>query len=429
LRLGEADFDASGAAATALAARVVGWVSGALERLARGGLVLHPVVANRVVTEEAPAAHRSHVRVVLAPSPEAEPKTAPEATGSNEGVVLFVAVARDGLEVGCAVRGKPPLEAVRRWLAGPHAARVLPRVLSELPEEFDVRVADAHTSTTTTTAATTPSTTERAEPFLAARTASLFQLEAAIGRAERASLEVRIGWRVPRSLAVPNADILDEQLEDALVALAPLFETLTGVAANQAGERQPAGRPGQRSPTRIGERHGEKRGARPAKGGDKGRAAAKHPTGNKPARSAAAATARPAKGARPEAEPPHVAIAEESERAREESVVRPPPAPATERPPRLSSSLARPRLMARRMAPAGEIDPSVPVERGTRVHVLAGPFAGRTGVVKELDGRGGACVLLGLLAMWVPVKDLAASAEGRERPALGSSHRKPLLAR
>ncbi|HEY6459214.1 MAG TPA: KOW motif-containing protein, partial [Polyangiaceae bacterium] len=70
-----------------------------------------------------------------------------------------------------------------------------------------------------------------------------------------------------------------------------------------------------------------------------------------------------------------------------------------------------------------------PIEKGTRVRVLEGPFSGKAGAVQELDGKGGARVLLGLLAVRLDVKDLVACTEGRERPLLSSSHRKPLPAR
>jgi transcription antitermination factor NusG len=69
------------------------------------------------------------------------------------------------------------------------------------------------------------------------------------------------------------------------------------------------------------------------------------------------------------------------------------------------------------------VDPSAPIERGTKIEVLCGPFEGKLGVVQELDGKGSARVLLGLLAMRLLVKDLAASVDGR--PLLSSSHRKP----
>jgi hypothetical protein len=67
-----------------------------------------------------------------------------------------------------------------------------------------------------------------------------------------------------------------------------------------------------------------------------------------------------------------------------------------------------------------------PFERGARVRVLAGPFAGKVGVVKEVDAmKGRAQVMLGLLATRIDVKDLTANTSGG-RPTLSSSHRKPL---
>jgi hypothetical protein len=63
------------------------------------------------------------------------------------------------------------------------------------------------------------------------------------------------------------------------------------------------------------------------------------------------------------------------------------------------------------------------------VRVLTGPFAGKVGFVQDLDGKGRARVMLGLLATRVDVNNLVACAEGRERPALMSSHRRPLPAR
>jgi hypothetical protein len=66
------------------------------------------------------------------------------------------------------------------------------------------------------------------------------------------------------------------------------------------------------------------------------------------------------------------------------------------------------------------------VEKGARVRVLEGPFAGKVGVVQDLDGKGGARVMLGLLAVRLAVKDLVTLLEGRARPLLSSSHRKPV---
>jgi hypothetical protein len=65
-------------------------------------------------------------------------------------------------------------------------------------------------------------------------------------------------------------------------------------------------------------------------------------------------------------------------------------------------------------------------EKGAKVRVLSGPFAGKVGVVGELDGRGGARVHLGLLSTRLEIADLEPVVESRERPAIQSSHRKPL---
>ncbi|HSN99413.1 MAG TPA: KOW motif-containing protein, partial [Candidatus Nanopelagicales bacterium] len=68
---------------------------------------------------------------------------------------------------------------------------------------------------------------------------------------------------------------------------------------------------------------------------------------------------------------------------------------------------------------------SGPLDKGARVRVLRGPFEGKLGVIGELDGRGGARVLLGLLSTRLELSELEPASEPRERPALGTSHRKP----
>jgi transcription antitermination factor NusG len=69
------------------------------------------------------------------------------------------------------------------------------------------------------------------------------------------------------------------------------------------------------------------------------------------------------------------------------------------------------------------------IELGARVRVVVGPFSGKGGVVQELDARGGARVKLGLLVVRFELEHLMPQAEGRARPMLGTSHRKPLPAR
>jgi hypothetical protein len=161
---------------------------------------------------------------------------------------------------------------------------------------------------------------------------ALFEASATTGR------PVCVGWDVARDVALLHADLLDEELEKAIVLLAPLYKLVTG------------------------------------KGDAAGRSGASN-----------ASNASKGRGARgPRAKP------------------------------------------SRRFGVGGDADEApLSLERGSRVRVLAGPFAGKVGVVKEVDGKGGAHVMLGLLATRIECKDLSASAAGR-RPTLSSSHRKPL---
>ncbi len=83
-------------------------------------------------------------------------------------------------------------------------------------------------------------------------------------------------------------------------------------------------------------------------------------------------------------------------------------------PSRASRSVVPPRSGAAR----GQIAP------GANVRVRSGAFEGKVGVVDELDGRGGARVLFGLLSVRVRASELQALVVGVARPALGSSHRR-----
>jgi hypothetical protein len=101
---------------------------------------------------------------------------------------------------------------------------------------------------------------------------------------------------------------------------------------------------------------------------------------------------------------------------------------ASERPSRRGKRHAAPAVA--RSAPVPDERPSNPnmkalIDRGAHVRALAGPFAGQAGVVQELDGKGGARVLFGLLAARVELRDLVVKGKDRGRPLLTSSHRKP----
>jgi hypothetical protein len=68
--------------------------------------------------------------------------------------------------------------------------------------------------------------------------------------------------------------------------------------------------------------------------------------------------------------------------------------------------------------------PMAAIDVGAKVRVLGGPFAGRVGVISELDGKGGARVTLGLLSARVLLENLG-PARDAARATLRSSHRRP----
>jgi hypothetical protein len=204
-------------------------------------------------------------------------------------------------------------------------------------------------------------------------------LRAILRRCERASVPFWVGWRVSREVAAGYTGSLDEELEDALLALVPVARFVVWDETNDYLERK-----SRRSERDIADERDDL-------GEDGPRA--------KPR------TEREAY--EPEDEP--------GEPSANESLPLPsfhPPAPP-----------AALRFL-RRAALVTEVDPSIPVEKGTRVRVLVGPFVGKVGVVSDLDVRTGrARVLLGLLSTTCNVTDLIAARE-RDRKPLMSSHRR-----
>lgn len=93
-----------------------------------------------------------------------------------------------------------------------------------------------------------------------------------------------------------------------------------------------------------------------------------------------------------------------------------------ERPSRRGKRLRAPKIAP---PPPPPPTPAQTIDRGSHVRALAGPFAGQAGVVQELDGKGGARVLFGLLAARVELRDLTIADKKRGRPKFSSSHRKP----
>jgi hypothetical protein len=340
------------------------WARGVIERLGDLG-----VDATVVAADQDREASSPEVRFV--------PRGAPAHDDAARLVLAMDAVQlRAGLELPASQAG-----AARARLSDPARALELATALEALPEQFTMGASGDAAS---------------AE----APRATADDMRALLDRIEREQGTMWIGWSVPRELAVQHAALLDEQLADALVALAQVFALLSADSIDRPGSR--AGDDARSVPRgrRISGRRGE--GAEPASEDDerdRGRTARTRVRGRDREREP---------DAEGEAEP--------------ETTNESPPVPRS----RALDAKVPPRPGARRRPRPGS---PVVIERGARVHVLKGPFSGKVGVVHELDGKGGARVMLGLLAVRLEVGNLVPAAEGRARLRLSSSHRKPIPAR
>jgi hypothetical protein len=315
------------------------------------------------------------------------------------------------------------------------AAAELMTALAALPEEFRIGV--------------------RPDDRVACNAATPETIRGMLERAAAGQVPLWIGWSVRRETALAHAETLGDQLEDALVALGPIYKLVAWSRDNdrialdrrlegveQARARTHAEAEAQNERWRSEQAEARKRSLEQASArSDEVRrpaAPARRPTApsRRPsldalftfgsARAAAAASREPPSEPRQpfarRSEPPlasakPVAPAESaSTRSTPSLSVAAEPAPSHAQP--LEPQPAR---EARPLAPSSTV-----MERGARVRVRSGPFADKVGVIGELDGRGGARVLLGLLSTRLDLGELELSLEGRERPAMHSSHRKPL---
>ncbi|MFO0678677.1 MAG: hypothetical protein U0169_19250 [Polyangiaceae bacterium] len=239
---------------------------------------------------------------------------------------------------------------------------------------------------------------------------------------ERAIVEqagLWVGWTIPRAVAVDHTEIVDEQLEDALVALAPVYRLVAWASDNDL-----LGIDRKRAPVTHGQakdiaRASRERAAlvasqRVSGKGKKGTGRHGTPKGPRAKRAGDPEASRTRRDG-PYAEPTRDDDARAGERDRDATPMPPPAFP---------KAMRALRSFPKRRGPAADVDPSAAVEKGVNVHVLEGPFSGKRGIVQELDGKGGARVMLGLLAMWIPVRDLVAVREGQGRNLFATSHRK-----
>jgi hypothetical protein len=246
---------------------------------------------------------------------------------------------------------------------------------------------------------------------------------------ERARVSSRacwLGWPVARRVAIEHSGLLDEQLGDALAALASVYR-----AAAWSPHDDPAG---------LGERLARMR-------GELARAAAERAAEQGRLREEADKARRETTERSRERTRERVAYDTDRARPTLTTLFKTPPAgePERERTPAATASPAGAATGARRKTAAPEPTAArvaaahgtaagppealraasdQPIDKGARVEVLTGPFAGRVGVVGDLDGRGGARVLLGLLSTRVALADLARAPEPAQRPPTPPSQRR-----
>jgi hypothetical protein len=306
--------------------------------------------------------HRLGERVVLA-----------EGEVASGWASAAIALSIDEVRVEVAVHLPPgDARALRARIVDPLFALEVTTALEALPEQFGLGLGEDEASR------------EPAGRFSADR------LRALLDRAESEHASLWLGWSIPRDVAVEHAVLLDEQLEDAVVALGAARSILAPPLVRSEGASAPRALAGGKRDRRHVVAADDERGA----GTTKRRARARE---RKRERDGELRSEREA----PEQAPaPRVPLAREG--------------------PRPSAGRPRPRAGAS----AGKR-----IEKGARVRVLEGPFSGKVGIVQELDGKGGARVMLGLLAVRLEIADLARCAEGKTRPILSSSHRKPAPAR
>lgn len=429
LRLSSADFDAfleptsppsragqpgralppaPAAQRRALRERIEAWARGIVPRLEQLGLALEVVVPDEVeqhLSSRAPRAIAQRVIFVRDSFGRSSvPRTEPDVDPLR--AHAYLALTIDSVHVEVALEVCPEAEAdvknLRSRLADPPRLLELTTLFETLPQEFAIGVIGV------------PS-------FPSAENASADDVRALLDDSQRSRRALWVGWSVKREIALAHSSELDEQLADALVVLAHAYRLLAWAPDNDLIAA------GRRGAWRAGRARAEERRERGREERRKRRNVRKKPVrveGTRREREDARRLlsvaeregAGPSSRAIARAAGDDPAQSETTERNRGEGQ-RSLPA----RRPMLQTMM---RARGARPALSTEVDPKLPIEKGTRVRVLAGPFANKVGIVQELDSKGRARVRLGLLAATLDLKDIVASTEGT-RPMLASSHRRP----
>ena len=409
-RAGQASRPVPAAQRRVLRERIEGWARGIVPRLEQLGLAIEVVVPDEVeqhLSSRAPRAIGQRVIFVRdAFARTGVPRTEPDVDPLR--AHAYLALTIDSVHVEVCLEVCPEAEAdvknLRARLADPTRLLELTTLFETLPQEFAIGVIGV------------PS-------FPRVEHANADDVRALLDDSQRNRRPLWVGWSVNREIALAHSSELDEQLADALVVLAHAYKLIAWAADNDLIGA------GRRGAWRAGRARNEERRER----GREERRKRRNVRSKKPARPEGTRREREdarrllsvaeregtgptsrAAGARTGGEDP---AQSDAERARGEGQGRSVPA----RRPMLQTMM---RARGARPALATEVDPSLPIEKGTRVRVLAGPFLNKVGIVQELQSNGRARVRLGLLAATLALKDIIASPEGT-RPMLTSSHRGP----
>ena len=396
--------------------RTLAWAKGVVGRLAKLGIAVevtgseeHPSLRNgrRVDCQRVffrrDAASRAELERIINHKKTLAAALRDPAPHSKH---AFLALKIDSVHIEVSVEVHPDAwvdaKNLRARLAEPGHALELTAALEALPEQFAVGIAADH------------------EPRALALRLTADQLRALCDLSVAEASAVWIGWSVPRHVAVTHSSVLDEQLEDAIIALGPVFKLIAWAPDN---DLLVLGREVEAARNDRLRAHAEAERERTEWEAQQDRDQRRSRTRPTPRGREQQKTRRDGASARAIA-----ATDGEWVRVPRELGSEPKLSAGARVRPSLHSSKSAARTVTRR-ALVTDVDPRIAIEKGTRVRVLAGPFVGKIGVVQELDGKGHARVMLGLLATRVAVKDLIGSAEGKARRALSSSHRKPIPAR
>lgn len=419
LKLTSADFDAflerpakgtatSGGSKTASAAaqrralreRIEAWARLLASRLSELGLSLEVVVPDELEQHLSSGAPRTIAQRVLFVRDQFArsfvPRTEPELDPLRSHAYLALTI--DSVHVAVSLELNPEAEAdvknARARIADPTALLELTTLLEMMPDEFSIGVLGV-------------------PHFPRAQNATADDIRALLDDSQRSRRPLWMGWSVKREIALAHANEIDELLADALVAISLAYKLMAWAPDNDLidATRRGAWRARRARAEERRERGREERRKRR-------QSVRKGPVRKEGTRREREDARRILSAAEREAVP-----SKRSEEVREEA------RPAKESLPPLRRPILPTSLRARGARVSNDVDPSLPIEKGTKVRVLAGPFANRLGVVEELAANERARVRLGLLVTTLDLKDLTAVAPEPSRPMLASSHRRPRNAR